>query len=239
MLSTIIETNAFTPKSLIGIFDATSVDEDVIVSHNNQLTTLHFLREQKEKSNEEDFHYCLSDFISPIPNQDSIGLFAVTILGVEKFANTFQAKHDDYSSIMAKALGDRLAEALAEVTHKKMRDLYGFGLSENLSNEDLIKEKYRGIRPAPGYPACPDHTEKEIIWNLLEVEARIGISLTESFAMTPPSSVSGYYFNHPQARYFNVGLIGEDQIEIYAKRKDKSKTEIERWLAPNLGYEPS
>ena len=239
MLADIIKENAFTPKSLIGIFDATSEGEDVHLLVEDQKTTLHFLREQKEKSNADDFQYCLSDFISPTPNQDSMGVFAVTILGVEKYADKFQAKHDDYGSIMAKALGDRLAEALAEATHKKLRDLYGFGLTENLSNEDLIKEKYRGIRPAPGYPACPDHTEKEIIWKLLEVEARIGISLTESFAMNPPSSVSGYYFNHPQARYFNVGSIGEDQVEAYAKRKGKSKKEIEKWLAPNLGYEPN
>ena len=139
---------------------------------------------------------------------------------------------------MVKAVGDRLAEALAELAHKKVREIFGYGLNENLSNEDLIKEKYRGVRPAPGYPACPDHTEKQILWDLLSANKNTTVSLTENFAMNPPSSVSGFYFNHPEARYFNVGNVGLDQIEDYAKRKDASLSYIEKWLSPNLGYEP-
>jgi 5-methyltetrahydrofolate--homocysteine methyltransferase len=186
-------------------------------------------------------YYCLADFISPEKSHnDYIGGFAVTTgHEVEDFAKTFVEKYDDYSAIMVKAIGDRLAEALAELTHKKVREIFGYGLTENLSNEELIKEKYRGVRPAPGYPACPDHTEKKILWDLLEVEKNTGITLTENFAMNPPSSVSGFYFNHPEARYFNVGNIGSDQIEKYSERKQMSKTEIEKWLSPNLGYEPS
>jgi 5-methyltetrahydrofolate--homocysteine methyltransferase len=139
---------------------------------------------------------------------------------------------------MVKAIGDRLAEALAELAHKKVRQIFGYGLDEKLTNEDLIKEKYRGVRPAPGYPACPDHTEKEILWKLLDAEKFTGVTLTENFAMNPPSSVSGFYFNHPEAKYFNVGNVGLDQIQDYAKRKDMPVNVIEKWLSPNLGYEP-
>jgi 5-methyltetrahydrofolate--homocysteine methyltransferase len=199
------------------------------------------LRQQKEKIGDEGVYYSLADFIAPSKTYlDSIGGFAVTTgHEVESFAKTFQDKHDDYSAIMVKAIGDRLAEALAELTHKKVREIFSFGLTEDLSNEDLIKEKYRGVRPAPGYPACPDHTEKQILWDLLDAESHTQITLTENFAMNPPSSVSGFYFNHPQARYFNVGNLGEDQIESYAQRKGMDKATIEKWLSPNLDYEPN
>jgi 5-methyltetrahydrofolate--homocysteine methyltransferase len=238
LLKDIIVHNRFKPKVTVGIFPAYASGDDVIV---NETTTLHFLRQQKEKVGDDGIYYCLADFISPEKSHnDYIGGFAVTTgHEVEDFAKTFVEKYDDYSAIMVKAIGDRLAEALAELTHKKVREIFGYGLTENLSNEELIKEKYRGVRPAPGYPACPDHTEKKILWDLLEVEKNTGITLTENFAMNPPSSVSGFYFNHPEARYFNVGNIGSDQIEKYSERKQMSKTEIEKWLSPNLGYEPS
>ncbi len=236
LLNKIVKEKIFSPKVAIGIFPAYSHGDDVIVNNN---TTLHFLRQQKEKIGDDGVYYCLSDFIAPEGHNDYFGGFVVTAgHEVEAFAKTFQDKQDDYSSIMIKAIGDRLAEALAELAHKKVRDIFGYGLNENLSNEDLIKEKYRGVRPAPGYPACPDHTEKEILWKLLDAEKLTGVTLTENFAMNPPSSVSGFYFNHPNARYFNVGSIGEDQSEDYAKRKNESRTYVEKWLAPNLGYEP-
>lgn len=238
LLKDIVKNKRFNPKVVVGIFPAYSQNDDVIVGN---IATLHFLRQQKEKIGDDITSYCLSDFIAPNKSyNDYIGGFAVTAgLEVDQFAKTFQDKNDDYSSIMIKAIGDRIAEALAEITHKKVREIFGYGLTENLSNEELIKEKYRGIRPAAGYPACPDHTEKKILWELLDVEKNTGITLTENFAMNPPSSVSGLFFNHPKARYFNVGSLGIDQIESYAKRKGMSKAEVERWLAPNLGYEPN
>jgi 5-methyltetrahydrofolate--homocysteine methyltransferase len=165
-----------------------------------------------------------------------MGLFAVVCHGVEAFAKEFEEAGDDYQSIMVKALGDRFAEALAEYLHKRVRDLWGYGTTENLALEAIIKEEYRGIRPAPGYPACPEHTEKGKLWDLLKVKDAIGLSLTESFAMTPASSVSGFYFAHPDAKYFNVGKIDRDQVQDYAKRKGMSIEEAERWLGPNLGY---
>jgi 5-methyltetrahydrofolate--homocysteine methyltransferase len=151
----------------------------------------------------------------------------------------FERDHDDYNSIMAKALADRLAEALAEALHKRAREEWGYGREERLSPEDLIRERYRGIRPAPGYPACPDHTEKRTLFDLLQVEARTALRLTETFAMMPAAAVSGLYFSHPEARYFQVGRIGPDQVLDYARRKGMSVREAERWLAPNLGYDPA
>ncbi len=238
LLKDIVNNKRFNPKAVVGIFPAYSQGDDVIVDNS---ATLHFLRQQKEKIGDDMTNYCLSDFIAPEKSAcDYIGGFAVTAgLEVDLFAKTFQDKNDDYSSIMVKAIGDRIAEALAEITHKKVREIFGYGLTENLSNEELIKEKYRGIRPAAGYPACPDHTEKKILWELLDASKNTGITLTENFAMNPPSSVSGLIFNHPKARYFNVGSLGIDQIESYAKRKGMSKAEVEKWLAPNLGYEPN
>lgn len=236
-LKAIVEDKLFNPKAVVGIFKAHALGDDVLLENG---TTLHFLRQQKEKIGEDRQHYSLADYISPEKTAgDFIGTFAVTMgFEVERYAKTFQDQHDDYNAIMVKAIGDRLAEALAELTHKKVREIFGYGLTENLSNEELIKERYRGVRPAPGYPACPDHTEKQTIWKLLNAEESTGITLTENFAMNPPSSVCGYYFNHPEARYFNVGQIGEDQIQNYAQRKGMSARIIEKWLAPNLGYEP-
>lgn len=236
LLTQIVKNQIFRPKVLVGIFPAYSQGDDVVVNGN---TRLHFLRQQKEKLGDDGVYHSLADFIAPEGHNDYFGGFVVTAgHEVESFAKTFQDKNDDYSSIMVKAIGDRIAEALAELAHKKVREIFGYGLDENLSNDDLIKEKYRGVRPAPGYPACPDHTEKQILWDLLEANDRTKVTLTENFAMNPPSSVSGFYFNHPEAKYFNVGSLGQDQIEDYAKRKDVSKEYIEKWLSPNLGYEP-
>ena len=168
---------------------------------------------------------------------DYVGGFAVTAgQEIEEYALSFKKKNDDYNGILVQALSDRLAEASAEYMHKKVREIWGYGKSETLSMEDLIKEKYRGIRPAAGYPSCPDHTEKAILWKLLDAEKHTGIKLTSSYAMQPGASVSGLYFSHPESRYFNVGRLGRDQVEDYAKRKGMSLAEVERWLGPNLGY---
>ena len=169
---------------------------------------------------------------------DYLGAFSVTTgIGANELCAEFDAQLDDYNSIMVKALADRLAEALAELLHEKARKDWGFGSDEQLTSEELIAERYRGIRPAPGYPACPDHTEKRTLFDLLDAEQSTGITLTESFAMLPAASVSGFYFAHPDARYFSVDRITEDQVENYARRKNISIQEVERWLAPNLGYE--
>ena len=157
--------------------------------------------------------------------------------GADEFAKEYERQGDDYSSILVKSLADRLAEAFAELLHKRARDDWGFGLSEGLSSDEMIDEKYRGIRPAAGYPACPDHTEKAILFELLDAEAAVGVKLTESYAMWPGASVSGLYFAHPQARYFAVDRLTQDQVQNYARRKGMSLREIERWLSPNLGYE--
>ena len=200
----------------------------------------HTLRQQIEKP-EGQFHYALADFIAPkdTGRRDYLGAFALTAgFGVEELCRRFEREHDDYRSIMTKALADRLAEAFAELLHKMAREEWGYGLQENLSIEDLIRERYRGIRPAPGYPACPDHTEKRLLFDLLKVEERVGVLLTESFAMIPASSVCGFYFAHPEARYFAVGKIGLDQVADYAARKGLDRKGAERWLAPNLSYDP-
>lgn len=236
LLNDIVINKRFHPKVCVGIFKANAEKDDVKVSSGH---TLHFLRQQKEKLDSEGVYQSLADFVAPEGHDDYIGGFVVTIgPEVESFARAYQLKGDDYSSIMIKAIGDRLAEALAELVHKKIREIFGFGKNENLTNEDLIAEKYRGIRPAPGYPACPDHTEKQILWEMLDAEKNTGVTLTESFAMNPPSSVSGFYFNHPKAKYFNVGPVGKDQIISYAQRKKMDVKKVEKWLAPNLGYNP-
>ena len=186
--------------------------------------------------------YSLADFVAPVESgrKDYIGAFAVTAgIGADELAKKFDSQLDDYNSILTKALADRLAEAFAEYLHAEVRKAWGFGRNEQLSSEDLIAEKYRGIRPAPGYPAQPDHTEKRTLFKLLDAERATGIRLTESYAMHPAASVSGLYFAHPESRYFAVDRITRDQVEDYARRKGMTVAEIERWLAPNLGYEPS
>ena len=199
---------------------------------------MHFLRQQNKKAQNLP-NFCLSDFIAPRSSgkQDYIGMFAVTAgVGLEKLVDEFKSKNDDYSEIMAKALADRLAEAFAELLHEKVRkEFWGYARSEKMTEEELIEEKYQGIRPAPGYPACPDHTEKKTIFELLNAN-EAGIILTESFAMYPAAAVSGYYFSHPDSKYFGLGKIEKDQVTEYAQRKGMKLEEMERWLAPNLSY---
>jgi len=199
------------------------------------------LRQQRAKPDGQP-QSCLADFVAPRDTgvADYIGGFAVTAgIGIDEHVARFERAHDDYSAIILKALADRLAEALAEYLHEQVRlEHWAYAPKESFSNNDLIAEKYRGIRPAPGYPACPDHTEKAKLWSLLDVEAGIGMRLTESFAMVPTAAVSGFYFSHPDARYFAVGKIDRDQVESYADRKGMSVAEAEKWLGPNLGYEP-
>ncbi len=208
-------------------------------SRTKVLTTFHFLRQQIEKGDGTP-NWCLADFIAPKGSPDFIGAFAVTSgHGLKELVEKFKADHDDYNAIMAEALADRLAEAFAEFLHKRAREEWGFGKVENLKPEDLIEEKYRGIRPAAGYPACPDHTEKGILWKLLDVEKNAGIKLTESFAMWPGSSVSGLYFAHPDSKYFAVGKLGRDQLLDYHLRKGMTLQEVERWLGPWLNYDPA
>ena len=205
------------------------------------LATLHSLRQQVEKPVERP-DFCLADFIAPkeFDKPDWIGGFAVTTgIGIEEHLARFEADYDDYSSILLKALADRLAEAFAEHMHERVRrEFWGFAPDESLGNDDLITEKYRGIRPAPGYPACPDHTEKTALFALLDVTRNTGIELTEGFAMFPTAAVSGWYHSHPDSQYFVVGRLSKEQVEDYAKRKGWSMLEAERWLASNLDYDP-
>ncbi len=242
LLQDIVENQRFRLRAVSGIWAANAIDDDVILYNgddaSSHVASLHFLRQQRSKDSN-DSNYCLADFIAPRASEkiDYIGGFAVTAgPEVDDYAESYKKSNDDYKAIMIQALGDRFAEALAEWLHKRIRDIWGFGRNEDLSVEDLIKEKYRGVRPAAGYPACPDHTEKETLWNLLDAESNTSISLTESFAMNPPSSVSGLYFCHPEARYFNVGKIGKDQIEDYAARKGIEVSIAEKWLQTNLDY---
>ena len=242
LLAQIIEEKRFTAKAVIGFWPCNAIGDDIEIYsdqvRSSVVTIFHQLRQQMKKP-EGQFNHCLADFIAPKENGriDYMGGFAVTAgHGVEEFVAEFKAVHDDYNAIMAQALGDRMAEAMAELMHKKARDLSGYGQDENLSMPEIIREKYRGIRPAPGYPACPDHTEKPILFDLLSVTESTGIKLTESCAMSPASSVSGWYFNHPESKYFGVGKVGQDQVEDYAKRKDQTVEEAERWLAPYLDY---
>jgi 5-methyltetrahydrofolate--homocysteine methyltransferase len=197
------------------------------------------LRQQMEKTDGSP-NWSLADFIAPKGAPDYLGAFAVsTGFGLDEMVKKYKADHDDYNAIMAEALADRLAEACAEWLHQEVRAELGYGRGENLTSEQLINEEYRGIRPAAGYPACPDHTEKGTLWNLLQVELHAGIKLTESFAMWPGSSVSGLYFAHPESKYFAVGKLGKDQIENYAGRKGFTVTETEKWLGPWLNYQPA
>jgi 5-methyltetrahydrofolate--homocysteine methyltransferase len=246
MLQRLIEEKWLEARAVVGFFPANSVGDDDINIYGDEsrhavVQRLHNLRQQKAKPQDHP-QSCLADFIAPAPSgrADYIGAFAVTAgIGIDEHVARFEAAHDDYSSIMLKALADRLAEALAERMHERVRrELWGYAADEHLDNGALIREEYRGIRPAPGYPACPDHTEKATLWKLLDPERNAGIRLTESYAMFPTAAVSGFYFSHPKARYFGVGKIDRDQVHSYAHRKGMAFSEAERWLAPNLGYDP-
>jgi 5-methyltetrahydrofolate--homocysteine methyltransferase len=243
LLDEIVGKKLIQPKAVYGFFPANRVGDDVELytdeTRSKVLTSFHFLRQQIEKGDGTP-NWCLADFIAPKGSPDFIGGFAVTSgHNLKELVEKFKADHDDYNAIMAEALADRLAEAFAEFLHKRAREEWGFGKKENLTSEDLIEEKYRGIRPAAGYPACPDHTEKGILWKLLDVEKNAGIKLTESFAMWPGSSVSGLYFAHPDSKYFAVGKLGRDQLLDYHLRKGMTLQEIERWLGPWLNYDPA
>jgi 5-methyltetrahydrofolate--homocysteine methyltransferase len=240
MLQKIIAENWIQANGVIGIFEANSIGDDVEVYEQGKLkTTLHSLRQQNKKADGLP-NYALNDFIAPKDSgkKDYIGGFAVTAgIGIDEKVAEFEKNHDDYSSIMLKALADRLAEAFAERLHERVRkEFWGYAADENLPTEGLIAEKYKGIRPAPGYPACPDHTEKRRLFDLLEVEKNTGIILTDSYAMFPTAAVSGLYFSHPESKYFGLGKINKDQVEDYARRKGMSVEQVERWLSPNLGY---
>ena len=231
-------------RAVYGFFPANALGDDIELyiseRRDEVLTTIHTLRQQMDKP-EGQFNLALADYIAPKASgrTDYLGAFALTTgLGVEDVARAFEADHDDYQAILAKALADRLAEASAEWLHRQARIDWGFGRDEDLSQDDLIRERYRGIRPAPGYPACPDHTEKRTLFDLLQAEKSAQVILTENFAMHPASSVSGFYFAHPEAKYFGVGMIGRDQVEDYASRKGMAVAEMEKWLSPSLNYEP-
>ncbi|MGC2057307.1 MAG: methionine synthase [Candidatus Sulfotelmatobacter sp.] len=245
LLDLIIAKNLITARGVYGFFPANAVGDDVELytddTRGKVLERFHFLRQQ---SNREGSEPCrsLADFIAPRETglRDHLGAFAVTSgIGLQELCDGFKAEHDDYNAIMAEAIADRLAEAFAECLHKRVRDEWGYGCAEGLNKADLIAEKYRGIRPAAGYPACPDHTEKGTLWRLLDVKAHTGMQITESFAMWPGSSVSGLYFAHPESRYFSLGKIDRDQVADYSKRKGMSVAEVERWLGPNLNYDPA
>ncbi|MDF2180668.1 methionine synthase [Neptuniibacter sp. CAU 1671] len=246
MLKDLVDKKLLQAKAVIGLFPANSVDADDIQLYTDEsrtevLETLHHLRQQTEKV-EGKAHLSLADFVAPKESgkADYLGAFAVTAgHGCDELVAEYEADHDDYNAIMVKALADRFAEGLAELMHDRVRrDYWGYAAEESLSNDDLIAEKYQGIRPAPGYPACPEHTEKGLLWQLLDVENNVDMTLTDAYAMLPTAAVSGWYFSHPESQYFGVAKIGEDQVESYAKRKGWEKAEAERWLAPNLGYEP-
>jgi 5-methyltetrahydrofolate--homocysteine methyltransferase len=244
LLDRIVREKLLTARAVFGFFPANAVGDDIELytddSRTGLLTTLHTLRQQSERP-EGQPHQALADIVAPRESgvADYLGVFAVTAgIGIEKVVEEFERDHDDYSAIMTKALADRLAEGLAEALHKRAREEWGYGRDESLSNEELIRERYRGIRPAPGYPACPDHSEKRLLFSLLDAERRAGMRLTENFAMLPAASVSGLYFSHPEARYFTVGRLDRDQVVDYARRKGLPLAEVERWLAPNLNYEP-
>jgi 5-methyltetrahydrofolate--homocysteine methyltransferase len=234
LLNTIIKEKWLTAKGAVGFWPAVSKEDDVIIDDNGKEVSLHFLRQQSKKAAGQP-NFSLADFICPATEkkQDYIGAFAVTIHGIEKHIKAFEDNQDDYNKIILQALADRLAEAFAEYLHAETRTNYwGYAKEEQLDNEALIKEQYEGIRPAPGYPACPDHTEKYTLFELLNGQEHTGISLTESLAMYPASSVCGWYFANPQSQYFGLGKIQQDQVEDYAKRKNQSLDYITRWLQP-------
>jgi 5-methyltetrahydrofolate--homocysteine methyltransferase len=242
LLDRIVREKLLRARGVYAFWPAHSLGDDVEVfgdiERGTRTGTFHFLRQQMQKPAGQ-VNRCLADLIAPheTGRADFLGGFAVTAgIGADELAKEFAAAHDDYNSILVKALADRLAEAFAEYLHQQARIAWGYGADEKLSHEDLIRERYRGIRPAAGYPASPDHTEKRLLFDLLGAENNAGVILTESFAMHPGASVSGLYFSHPESRYFGVGKINRDQVEDYAGRKRMSVPEIERWLAPNLAY---
>jgi 5-methyltetrahydrofolate--homocysteine methyltransferase len=245
LLDSMIDEKLIMARGVYGFFPANVVSDDVELYTDCRrakvLERFHFLRQQANREGREPCR-SLADFIAPKETglRDHIGAFAVTSgIGLKELCDRFRAKNDDYNAIMAEAIADRLAEAFAECLHKRVREEWGYGCNEGLSNVDLIQEKYRGIRPAAGYPACPDHTEKGTLWRVLDVQANTGMQITESFAMWPGSSVSGLYFAHPESRYFDLGKIERDQVADYCKRKRMSVAEVERWLGPNLNYDPA
>jgi 5-methyltetrahydrofolate--homocysteine methyltransferase len=249
LLERIVREKLLTAHGVYGFVPANADGDDIVVftdeTRSQERVRFHMLRQQWEREGQTSFR-SLADYIAPLQSRepqrpdlaDYLGAFAVTAgVGCDEMVKHFESQHDDHGAILIRSLADRLVEAFAEMLHEQARRDWGYGLQENLSKAELIEEKYRGIRPAAGYPSCPDHTEKRTLWNLLGVEESIGMKLTESYAMHPAASVSGLYFSHPEARYFAVDLITKDQVENYARRKDMPIREIERWLAPNLAYE--
>jgi 5-methyltetrahydrofolate--homocysteine methyltransferase len=245
LLDSIIAGKSLQAKAVCGIFPANSVHDDDVELYTDETrsttsTTLNFLRQQTQKASTQP-NLCLADFIAPKETgmKDYVGAFVVTAgIGTDELCARYEKDHDDYSSIMVKAIADRLAEAAAEWLHERVRrEIWGYAADESLENDDLVQERYTGIRPAPGYPACPEHTEKRKLFDLLNAEQRTSVILTESYAMFPAASVSGWYFAHPESKYFPLGKIQRDQVEDYARRKGMTVEEAERWLAPNLGYE--
>lgn len=243
MLERIVDERWLEARAVFGLFPAYSEENRIVIldpQSGEPLETTHWLRQQKPMPDGKP-QLSLSDFVAPKSADvtDYIGAFAVTAgHGIDAYVKAFEDAHDDYSAIMLKALADRLAESFAEHLHRRVRtEFWGYASDESLSNDELIREHYRGIRPAPGYPACPDHREKETLFRLLDVETKIGVSLTESMAMTPTASVSGFYFGHPDARYFNLGKIKSDQLEAYADARSEATDESRRWLAPILESE--
>jgi 5-methyltetrahydrofolate--homocysteine methyltransferase len=247
MLDRIITEGWAQPRAVIGIWPANRDGDDIALytdeARDHVRVSIPTLRQQRGHSNAERPNLALADFIAPADSDlsDHLGGFVVTVgPELEARATEFERAGDDYNAILVKALADRLAEAFAERMHERVRrEFWGYAPNETLDNTALIAEQYRGIRPAPGYPACPDHTGKRALFELLDAEAEVGVELTENLAMWPPASVSGYYFAHPDARYFGVGRIGADQVADYARRTGIERREAERWLAPNLGYEPT
>jgi 5-methyltetrahydrofolate--homocysteine methyltransferase len=244
MLDKIVKEKWIQANGVVGFYPANAVDDGIVLfkDENRQEVnmTLNHLRQQNEKEPGQP-NYSLADFIAPKTSgkPDYIGGFAVTTgIGIEGKINEFEADHDDYSSILLKALADRLAEAFAEKLHEMVRkEFWGYQKEESLDTEALIREKYVGIRPAPGYPACPDHTEKELLFKLLNVTQNTGITITESYAMFPTAAVSGWYFSHPESKYFGIGKIGKDQVQHYSERKGMTFAEVEKWLSPVLNYD--
>jgi 5-methyltetrahydrofolate--homocysteine methyltransferase len=243
LLSKIANEKLLEARAVIGLFPANAAGDDIEIyadeNRDNIIAVVHSLRQQKGRATR-GFNACLTDFVAPRDSkiEDYMGAFVVSAgFGAKELAEKYKNEGDDYNSIMVKALADRLAEAFAERMHARVRkEFWGYAPQESLTNYELIAEKYAGIRPAPGYPACPDHTEKKTLFELLDATDKIGVSLTESYAMFPAASVSGWYFSHPESCYFGLGRIGEDQVKDYALRKGMSVDEVERWLKPNLAY---